>query len=298
MEEKQYANRLPVLTKSVEFLAARPEVSMPALQTLRDGNLDEAFRELQQEVRRSPADAKLRVFLFQLLSVQGQWDRALVQLNTAAELDHSTLIMAQMYREALQCEVLRAEVFAGKRSPLIFGDPPQWMGWLVEALRLTADGQHEAAQELRAKAFEEAPATSGSLDGAPFEWIADADTRLGPVVEAMISGRYFWVPMENIRQIKVEPPTDLRDLVWLPVHFVWSNEGDAVGLIPTRYPGSEESHDNLIRMARKTEWAAPAEGASHGLGQRMFSTEETDYPLLDIRQIDLGPTAETATPQE
>ena len=43
---------------------------MPALQTLREGNLDEAFRELQQEVRRSPADAKLRVFLFQLLSVQ------------------------------------------------------------------------------------------------------------------------------------------------------------------------------------------------------------------------------------
>jgi type VI secretion system protein ImpE len=260
---------------------------MPALETLRNGNLDEAFRELQQEVRRSPADAKLRVFLFQLLAVQGQWDRALVQLNTAAELDASTLIMAQMYREALQGEVFRAEVFAGKRSPLIFGDPPQWMGWLVEAARLTAGGKHDAAQQLRMKAFEAAPATSGSLDGTRFEWIADADTRLGPVIEAMLSGRYFWVPVQNIRRIKVEPPTDLRDLVWLPVHFTWSNEGEAVGLVPSRYPGSESSPDNLIRLARKTEWSAPAEGASHGLGQRMLSTEETDYPLLDIRQIEL-----------
>ncbi len=260
---------------------------MPAIQTLRDGNLDEAFRELQQEVRRSPADAKLRVFLFQLLSVRGEWDRALTQLNTAAELDASTLIMAQMYREALQCEVFRAEVFAGKRSPLIFGDPPEWMGWMVEALRLTAAGEHEAAQRLRLRAFEAAPATPGSLDGQRFQWIADADTRLGPVVEAMISGRYFWIPVENIRQIKVEPPTDLRDLVWLPVHFVWANEGEAVGLIPSRYPGSEDSPDPLVRMARKTEWTEPAEGASHGLGQRMLSTDETDYPLLDVRQIDL-----------
>ena len=120
---------------------------MPALQSLRQGNLDEAFRELQQEVRRSPADAKLRVFLFQLLSAQGQWDRSLTQLNTAADLDASTLIMARKcIREALQCEVLRADVFAGKKSPLILGDPPEWIGWLIEALRLDSPGEeHDAA---------------------------------------------------------------------------------------------------------------------------------------------------------
>ena len=56
----------------------------------------------------------------------------------------------------------------------------------------------------------------------------------------MISGRYFWIPVQNIRQIKIEPPTDLRDLVWLPVHFTWANEGEAVGLIPSRYPGVGE----------------------------------------------------------
>jgi type VI secretion system protein ImpE len=274
---------------------------MPALQTLRDGNLDEAIRELQQEVRRSPADAKLRVFLFQLLSVQGQWDRALTQLNTAAELDPSTLIMAQMYREALQCEVLRAEVFAGKKSPLIFGDPPEWIGWLIEALRLAAEanddvGKHAAAQELRMRAFDAAPATAGSVDGQPFEWLADADSRLGPIVEAMVSGRYFWVPVQNIRQIKIEPPTDLRDLVWLPVHFTWANGGEAVGLIPTRYPGSERSSDNLVRLARKTEWHEPVAGASLGLGQRMLSTEELDLPLMDVRRIDFQSPAEPSAP--
>ena len=32
-------------------------------------------------------------------------------------------MMVQTYREALRCEVHRAEVFAGRKSPLILGEP-------------------------------------------------------------------------------------------------------------------------------------------------------------------------------
>ena len=91
---------------------------MTAQELLREGQLDEALAALQQEIRQSPADAKLRVFLFQLLAVQGQWDRALTQLSVVGELDALALPMVQTYREAIRCEVLRSEVFAGKRTPL------------------------------------------------------------------------------------------------------------------------------------------------------------------------------------
>ncbi|MFO1349473.1 MAG: hypothetical protein U1F68_01835 [Gammaproteobacteria bacterium] len=36
---------------------------------------------MQEQVRKNPANAKYRVFLFQLLAVLGQWERALNQLN-------------------------------------------------------------------------------------------------------------------------------------------------------------------------------------------------------------------------
>jgi type VI secretion system protein ImpE len=258
-----------------------------AEQTLRDGKADQALTELQQEIRRNPADPKLRVFLFQLLAIQGQWERALVQLNTAAELDPGALAMAQMYREALRCEALRTEVFAGKRSPLIFGEPPAWIGLLVEALRLAAQGQHAAAEQLREQALEAAEAISGRIDGQPFEWLADADPRLGPTIECIVAGRYLWAPIQNIRQIVIEKPEDLRDLVWMPVHFTWSNGGDTVGLIPTRYPGSEHSQDEAIRMARKTLWVEASPGTSWGLGQRLFATDAGDYALMDTRKIEL-----------
>src|SRR5690606_5313085 len=160
-----------------------------AIEQLKQGDPDGALRALQAEVRANPSDAKRRVFLFQLLCVLGQWDRALTQLNVAGDLDAGTLGMVQVYREALASEALRAQVFAGQRSPLIFGEPEQWIAMVLEALRLAGNGEYEQSQALREQAFELAPATSGEIDGQPFEWIADADQRLGPMLEAVVNGR-------------------------------------------------------------------------------------------------------------
>ena len=156
---------------------------------------------------------------------------------------------------------------------------------MIEALRLSADGKITQSQEVRDRAFEAAPATSGSVDGKPFTWMSDADPRLGPIMEVIINGQYFWVPMHQIRKIHIEEPADLRDLVWMPAYFTWSNGGETVGLIPTRYPGSELSEDPLILMSRKTEWLDQGEELYTGMGQRMLTTDEQDYPLMDIREI-------------
>lgn len=257
-------------------------------QSLHQGNPEEALERLQEQVRKEPANPKLRVFLFQLLAVLGRWERALNQLNVAGELDNANLLMVQTYREAIQCEVFREAVFAGKRSPLFFGDPQQWMALLVEALRLEAISQEAEATALRNQAFELAPATSGCLDGTPFEWISDADSRLGPILEAIVNGRYYWIPFQQIRKIQLEAPTDLRDVVWMPAEFTWLNGGQASGLIPTRYPGSELTDDGLIKLARKTEWTEFSSAVPRGLGQRLLATNTDDYALMDIRKIELN----------
>jgi type VI secretion system protein ImpE len=262
-----------------------------AEQALRGGDPDAALKTLQDQVRQNPSDAKLRVFLFQLLCVVGQRDRALTQLNVAAELDPGTLAMAQMYREALQCESLRAEVFAGKKSPVIFGEPPEWMALLIESLLVRGTERSQESTSLRARAFEAAPPTPGSIDGQPFEWIADADMRLGPVCEAVINGRYYWVPFDRLSRIDLEAPADLRDVVWMPAHFQFSNGGESVGLIPTRYAGSESSGDAQVRLARKTEWREDAPEVFVGLGQRVLATDVGEHPIMDVRTIELGAPA-------
>jgi type VI secretion system protein ImpE len=260
-----------------------------AERAVRDGDLGAALAGLQEQVRKEPAKAELRVFLFQLLAVLGQWERALTQLNLAAELDAKALAMAQMYREAVRCELLRAEVFAGRRSPVVFGEPDEWLALLIESVLVAGGGQASQGEDLRQRAFEAAPASPGCLDGQRFEWIADADMRLGPVCEAIINGRYYWLPFARLSRIDLEAPTDLRDVVWSPAHFLLANGGEAVGVIPTRYPGSEASEDPRIRLGRKTVWAEVLPDVYTGLGQRVLATDTGEHALMDVRSILIGP---------
>jgi type VI secretion system protein ImpE len=256
-----------------------------AEEHLREGDVVTALKLLQDQVRARPADAKPRIFLFQLLAVMGQWERALNQLDVAAGLDPSALAMAQTYREALRCELLRADVFAGRRSPMVFGEPEQWLALLIESLLLTGRGQAAQGLELRESAFEAAPESAGTIDGVAFDWIGDADMRLGPVLEAVVNGRYYWMPFNRLTRVDIEEPADLRDYVWMPAHFQFVNSGEVVGLIPTRYPGSEASSDGAICLARKTIWEEVSPGVFHGLGQRLLATGAGEHPLMDVRSV-------------
>jgi len=256
-----------------------------AEELLREGRLDEALSKLQDQVREDPSKAELRVFLFQMLSIMGNWERALTQLNVAAELDGEKLLLAEICRPALQSEALRTAVFEGQKSPLVFGEPDEWVSWVIQAVGMIAQGQYGPARDLRDRAFDSAPAISGHLNGSPFEWIADADTRLGPILEVVVEHKYFWVPFSRIKSIRIEEPKALRNMVWAEAQFTWANGGQAPGLIPTRYVGSENSSDGMIRLARKTEWAEHEGGHFIGLGQRMLATDEGEHPLLEVRSI-------------
>ena len=125
---------------------------------------------------------------------------------------------------------------------------------MIEANRLLAAGQRDDAAELRDPAFDAAPTQEVVINGEAREWVADADPRLGPIIEAVVEGRYMWIPYSRVKWLNVEPPADLRDQVWMPARFTWTNDGEVVALIPTRYPGSAASADPLIQLARKTDW--------------------------------------------
>src|SRR5262245_11446060 len=262
--------------------------------SLKNGDPSAALAQLQDQVRAKPDDPKLRVFLFQLLCLAGKWDRALNQLSVAAGLDASALAMAQTYGDAVRCETIRTDVFEGRKSPMIFGQPDQWLALLIESLLVGGRGEPARSAELRARALEEAPTTSGTSAGRPFAWSADADSRIGPVLEAVINGRYYWVPFSRLLKIDIEKPEDLRDMVWMPAHLQFENGGESVAFIPTRYPGSESSDDGLVVLARKTVWEDIGADAFRGLGQRVLATDIDEFPLLEVRSIALTPADDNA----
>jgi len=259
-------------------------------QTVRDALAAQdpaaALAAAERATRAQPAAVKPRIALFQVMCLLGQWQRALNQLEVIGRLDTEALSMVSTYREAIKCEAVRKQVFAGATTPLAFGEPQAWLAYLVEALQHESSGAAAAAAELRSKAFEEAEFPAGTVNGAPFDWFADVDPRLGPVLEAVVNGRYYWMPFAALARIDIDAPEDLRDFVWTAAHFVFVNGGETVGLIPTRYSGSETDPDGAVQLARKTLWEPDAAGGVIGRGQRVFTTEDRELPLLELRQVE------------
>ncbi|GHF35035.1 hypothetical protein GCM10017056_03140 [Seohaeicola zhoushanensis] len=252
---------------------------------MKSGDLDATLATLQDKIRKDPSNAKLRIFLFQLLCVLGDWKRAITQLKLSAEMDPLATMMAKTYREAIICEVYREKVFAGEKSPLVFGEPQEWLALLIEAQKLLGAGKATEAAALRSRAFDAAPATSGEADGVRFEWIADADMRLGPVLEVIVNGRYFWLPFNAIAKLEMEAPSDLRDAVWTAATLTLANGGEVPALIPTRYVGTTASSDAAAKLARATEWTDLGAETFAGIGQRLLATDAADIALLDLRLL-------------
>ena len=50
------------------------------------------------------------------------------------------------------------------------------------------------------------------------------------MLELIVNGRYVWLPLDNLSSLSCEPPSDLRDLVWLPAELILSNGGSTVAL--------------------------------------------------------------------
>lgn len=246
--------------------------------------LDVQLSRIKEAIRAEPTKASLRTFYFQLLAVMGDWDKALAQLQVCAQLDPKALPMAQAYREAMRCELLRTEVFEGRRTPFVVGEPPQWLSYMVDALKAQAEGSQEAAFDLRTQALDMAPAISGSINGDPFEWLCDSDSRLGPIFELYSAGCYYWVPLSSIKSITLEKPQDLRDVVWQPAELTLVNEGTLQGVVPVRYPAHAGDEDGL-RLARRTEWSEIGGDHLAGRGQRVLITDQGDHAMLDVRTI-------------
>jgi type VI secretion system protein ImpE len=258
-------------------------------ELLQSGDLAGARAALIDRVRNAPDDQAARMFLFQLQALLGEWDKASAQLRALAQLSPEAQMLAAVYSLAIQAEKTRALAFAGQGEfPVLVASSP-WVDSAAQALSALAQGRTAEGEALRDEAFAAAPDTPGRFnDDKTFLWVADADPRFGPCFEAMVSGRWGLIPIEAISEIRCDGPTDLRDLVWLPVEMTLRSGQGVAGFLPARYPGSETAENTAVRMSRATEWVE-AEAGQIGLGQRLLAFDDgSDADLLSLRRLTMA----------
>jgi type VI secretion system protein ImpE len=214
---------------------------------------------LNAEVRDNPTDAQRRTFLFELLCFAGDYDRAEKQLNVLAQSNKQAELGAVLYFSALHAMRTRQELFDKQSYPA------------------TGDSGEDI---------------SGTINGKPFEWVVDADPRIGPRLELFAAGAYLWIPFEHIISIELQPPQRLRDLLWAPAlvqtgpAFKDKELGEV--LIPVIYPSSSKHEDDAVRLGRSTAWVQEDGGDPIPLGQKTFLVDGEEFSLLEIRRLEFN----------
>jgi protein involved in temperature-dependent protein secretion len=257
-------------------------------ELIRAGDVAGARAALIEEVRARPDDRKARMFLSQVLLVLGEWDKALTHMKALANLSPEALTLFTAYDRAITAEKSREAVFAGKAAPEGLAPGGPWFQTLLQALAAETKGDLASAATLRAEAFDQAPETKGDADGVAFDFIADADSRFGPSLEAVVDGKYGLVPFEAITELTCDGVTDLRDLVWMPARMTLKTGQSGHVFLPSRYPGAATDPDTAIKLARKTEWEDAGELGNRGRGQRVFDAGETEIAILELRRLTFG----------
>lgn len=250
--------------------------------------LGEELEKTKLAIKANPSDSSLRVTYFQLLCVTADWAKAGDQLELVESLAPASALFAQAYYRAIQCELERKEVFDGAQSPVVFGEPEQWLAGMIDALRLGRSRNWDAASTAQSAAFEAAPVSLGIMNGVPFDWIADGDSRLGPILEAFIEGKYRWVPFNRIAKIEIAAPRHVVDTIWATANITWTNHGVVKALIPVRYPGIERCSGESFLRGTATEWDEKTRGYYLGTGQRILTSSAEEFGILDVREIVFG----------
>ncbi|HEY9505632.1 MAG TPA: type VI secretion system accessory protein TagJ [Gemmatimonadales bacterium] len=238
---------------------------MRAAKLYRTGRLDEAIEAIGLELREAPGDIRRRTFLFELLCLAGNYDRAEKQLDilarSGAEAEAGTLL----YRGALHAERTRLEQF-----------------------------------DTGLPAAETGPAAvSGSLNGRAFHDLRDADPRVGARLEVFAGGQYLWIPLQHVASIRMEPPRRVRDLVWAPatVRVGPGMRGVELGevLLPALTPYAWAHHDPLVRLGRVTEWDRLGDGREAPVGQKLLLVDDEAFPILELRELEVASAPATAS---
>lgn len=266
-----------------------PSEEIPAL--LKSGRLADALAATKAAIRKDPTDTDLRFMLFQILSLKADWEAASNQLVAYSELTARQSPLPLVYNNLIQAEVRRKYVFLGEEAPTIFGEPPPWISLIVKAVSHAARKEWAAAAELRAQALEEAPGVPGTINGESFGWLMDGDSRLGPVIEAVINSQYYWIPQTRLRSIHLEAPAQARDAVWTAASVTLENDAKISAFIPARYPGAAGWTDDLLKLSRRTDWEEPVSGFYVGQGQRVWMTDNAEFALLDVRELEFSPAS-------
>jgi type VI secretion system protein ImpE len=261
-----------------------------ALDAFNAGRLHDAVQAAIEEVRDSPTDVDKRWLLASLFCFEGDFDRAEKHLQTILSAAPDLAPDVLLFRNLLRGETARRQCFSDGRVPAFPEPPSESHKQLLRALTLISSNEAESAAELLEKVGAAAPALTGECNGEPFSGFRDWDDVLATILEAItVNGDYYWLALEQLREIRFEPVVEPRDYLWRAAQITTYDHETLAVHFPALYPGSHEDSEDAIRLGRAADWVEAPGGIRRGKGVRAFSVGDQTRPLTSIDTLRFSP---------
>lgn len=246
-------------------------------------NLTQEVERISAAVRSHPLEPSHRLAMAQLRLLRGEYSKALQQVQLACQFDADLMPEAQLIRMLVRSEQVREAVFAGKIMPDLLAEAPAWLDNMIKSLKESGD----KAVAMRSEALSEAPASKGVFgESSPFDWIADGDERLGPIIEVILGGTYYWIPFDMVVSLRVTAPQRAMDLVWAPVELELNGSPPRIAFMPSRYPlSSDEKYDETLLGDAETVWHQSPDGSWYGYGRRVWYVDGEPLGMFEAGRI-------------
>jgi type VI secretion system protein ImpE len=267
---------------------ADERLTMDAKTLFESGKLSAAVEQLSHDVRAHPVDVRQRTFLFEVLCLAGDYERAGRQLDVIAQQDAKTEVGVEVYRSIMVAEKARARLTSDGLMPDFLLQPPPFAMLHLEAVNRLREGHPAEARALLEKAAESEAPTGGRADGEAFADFSDGDSVLGPLLELFLHSRYVWIPFAQIKNLSIAAPKKLRDLIWIPATLETVEAPVGGVFIPVLYRDSWRHANDQVKLGRMTDWQELGEGLLAGMGQRIFFVDDGEKPILELRELAFG----------
>ncbi len=249
------------------------------------GNLTEAINQLTQEVRNNPTDNWLRTFLFELLCFNGEWERAERQLKGLLVAGANAELGLLVCGNNIKAEITRSKLFSSGVAPEFLLSPPNYISLQLEAINKLREKNYSEARKLLDELAEKQPSLKGKINGKNFNRLTDYNDFFACSLEVFLQDRYIWVPFEHIQCLEVQPPKELRDLIWTKA-IIELTSGTVAGVfLPSLYPNSYKHENQLVRLGRMTDWQQLPGEIYVGYGLRAFLVDSKEKTLFEISSL-------------
>jgi type VI secretion system protein ImpE len=262
-------------------------MSADSTQRIEAGDLSGAVEWLTAEVRQHPGDPGRRAELAELLCFAGEYERADRMLDLLGEQDTSLAVGVALFRQLLRAEESRQQFYSSGRLPALLSSPSTHDQLYLRALVMLKAGDGASAMRLVDEAEAGRAPLPGKLDGKPFADLRDLDDISASHFDVLTStGKFYWIPMRQVRQVTLHAPRRRRDLLFRRATMEVESGPSGEVFLPTIYPGLNGNSSGALRLGQQTDFVGGNATPVRGRGLRSFLVDDEARPILEMSSIE------------